>query len=313
MKKIALLCAALFLLSGCNKDPIQESPSPEITSPAPTTSQPLVTPTPTPTVSITPTPQVTPSEGIPPAVPPTLEPVPSEGWDGNLDTLTLEDFPTHLITSTPEFFSNTDPLRLIAQIPEEDTWLYGVYEPQKEQALILRVGEMWTQFDLTFMTPRGIFPQMAYGDFDGDLDLELALILYTASGTGIAVTELHIIEFGQSGIWTDNHFASGDYQAILDQSVVYRYDPLSRTVTIQAETGSITSILPEDQSDYTGPYPFGDVVSFQVEGDALSASFGAAVTYAGSAIGQYICDIHADVVYTGSAFGLANLQAVPDR
>ncbi len=309
MKKIALLCAALFLLSGCNRDSNQESPSPEITTTVPITSQLPVTPT--PTVSITPTPQVTPSESTPIIETPTWEPAPSDGWDGNFDTLTLEDFPTHLITSSPEFFAATGLLRLIAQLPDEDTWLYGVYSPQEEQSLILRVGEAWTQLDLRYMTPRGIFPQMAYGDFDGDLDMELALILYTDSGTGVAITQLHIIEFGESGIWTDNYFAPGDYQAILDQLVVYSYDQLSRTVTIQAEAGSITSIIPADQPDYTGPFPFGEIVSFQVEGDALSVSFGAAFTHVGSSVGDYIGDVTADVVYTGSAFGLANLQAVP--
>ena len=69
--------------------------------------------------------------------------------------------------------------------------------------------------------------------------------------------------------------------------------------------------VPEEQT-YTGPCGFGAVVSFLTEGDALGAVFGAAyIPNASPGNSQYIAQIQADVVYTGAAFGLANLQAVP--
>uniref|UniRef100_UPI003AB60962 hypothetical protein n=1 Tax=Intestinimonas sp. TaxID=1965293 RepID=UPI003AB60962 len=42
MKKFALLCAALFVLSGCTGNTEPGSPSPEGGSPGPVSSQPLV-------------------------------------------------------------------------------------------------------------------------------------------------------------------------------------------------------------------------------------------------------------------------------
>lgn len=312
MKKFALLCAALFVLSGCTGNTETGSPSPEGSSPGPVSSQPLVSTTPavpdSPAPEVTPTPTPTPS--LPAEPTPTLAPTDtSGGWDGDLGTLTLADFPTAL-SDGAAVAQGTEPLYLVAQLPEADTWLYGL-NPAKANTLILRVGEKWEHFDLNWLTPGVILPRMAYGDFDADMDLELALILYVGSGTGLSVEELHIIEFGDSGVWTDNYFAPDDYRAILDQSVEYLYDEPSRTLTVQAEGGSVSYAVPEEQT-YTGPCGFGAVVSFLTEGDALGAVFGAAyIPNASPGNSQYIAQIQADVVYTGAAFGLANLQAVP--
>ena len=136
------------------------------------------------------------------------------------------------------------------------------------------------------------------------MDLELALIRYVGSGTGVSVEELHIIEFGDSGVWTDNYFAPDDYRAILDQSVEYLYDEPSRTLTVQAEGGSVSYAVPEEQT-YTGPCGFGAVVSFLTEGDALGAVFGAAyIPNASPGNSQYIAQIQADVclLYTSEIY-----------
>ena len=315
MKKFALLCAALFVLSGCTRNTEPGSPSPEGSSPSPVSSQPLAGATPAvPTVPDSPAPEVTPTPMPTVSLPvePTPTPAPpgaAGGWDGELSSLTLADFPTEL-SDGAAVAQGTEPLYLVAQLPEADTWLYGL-NPANANTLILRVGEKWEHFDLNWLTPGVILPRMAYGDFDADMDLELALILFVGSGTGVSVEELHVIEFGDSGVWTDNSFAPDDYRAILDQSVEYLYDGPSRTLTIQTEGGSVSYAVPEDQT-YTGPYGFGAVVSFFAEGDALGAVFGAAYPpdgYYGN--GQYVAKIQAYVVYTGAAFGLANLQAVP--
>ena len=239
MKKFALLCAALFVLSGCTGNTETGSPSPEGGSPGPVSSQPLVSTT--PAVPDSPAPEVTPipTPSVPAEPTPTLAPTDtSGGWDGDLGTLTLADFPTAL-SDGAAVAQGTEPLYLVAQLPEADTWLYGL-NPAKANTLILRVGEKWEHFDLNWLTPGVILPRMAYGDFDADMDLELALILSVGSGTGVSVEELHIIEFGDSGVWTDNYFAPDDYRAILDQSVEYLYDEPSRTLTVPAEAGSVS-------------------------------------------------------------------------
>lgn len=156
-------------------------------------------------------------------------PLPEETFDP--DALTLDDFPTQLITSGTAVLEGTEPLYLIAQIPDHDTWLYGL---SGGYGLILRVGAQWKNLDLGYLTPRAVLPAMAYGDFDGDLELELALLVYTDSGTGVSIWDLHIIEFESETLWTDCWFAPPDYQAILSQIVTYTHDPSVGGVTIAA-------------------------------------------------------------------------------
>ena len=147
MKKFALLCAALFVLSGCTGNTETGSPSPEGGSPGPVSSQPLVSTT--PAVPDSPAPEVTPipTPSVPAEPTPTLAPTDtSGGWDGDLGTLTLADFPTAL-SDGAAVAQGTEPLYLVAQLPEADTWLYGL-NPAKANTLILRVGEKWEHFDL---------------------------------------------------------------------------------------------------------------------------------------------------------------------
>lgn len=316
MKKIMTFCAAcLLLLSGCTGG--QEAASPSPTASVPPSATPLavetaaVSPTPTPAEIAAPVVTEAPVE-IPPVE--TVEPEEDKGWDGSADTLTLNDFPTQLSGGgevaeiVAEQSVDGAALFLIAQIPESDTWLYGVCGPGQESSLILRVGARWEQFDIPFLPPAPILPQIYYGDFDGDMTLELAL-LTCGGGADVSVCGLNVVEFGDGGGWSALAFDPADYTAILDQSVGCAYDPETNVATLQAGESSLTLNF----TDWGYPEPgepvtaaCGGAVSFTVDGDAIYGSFSVGVDAPNVPAGAMssVAGVSADVVYTGSAFGL---------
>lgn len=323
MKKFVLICAACLLaLAGCTPRQSAESTPPvqPVSTPTPAVT-PLVADTAEPVPTATPAPVETtavPAETLAPSTPietPVTEPtqplptesVQPEGWDGDPDKLTLADFPTQLANG-PELSAGTKPLYLIAQLPDSDTWLYGM--GGTDTGIILRVGENWKYFDVRYLTPRMILPQMYYGDFDGDMDLELAVLTYSDSGTGVSIWTLSIVEFGDTG-WSILTFQDTDYKAILEQSVLCSYDAATNVVTLQLGEQTLPVDLTALGYDApTGPVEsyVGQIVSFQVEGDTITGRF--AVGVHAPNIGYtlfYPAEIHANVLYTGTSFGLGDL------
>ena len=310
MKKISLLCVCFLLLAGCAAGPNAESTAPSIAPVAPSV-QPAPSKEPvqsealsSPSLEVVETPL--PSETVP------IESGAPVQWDGNLETLTLDLFPTVLSTGE-EAAKNDSPLYLVAQIDGQNIWLYGL---SGGQGLILRVDDMWQYFDLPYhLSPRNILPAISYGDYDGDMQFEVALQIYTGSGTGISVYDLHIIELSGDGAWTDTWFDPDDYRAILDAGITSAYDEAENILTVSAGESTIAVDLtaagyPEPGSPVEAH--FGRVVGFSCSGDTITASFGI-VADAPSIppLGLYPLDLQATIVYTGSTFGLSDLTLFP--
>ena len=322
MKKLIAFCAAcLVTLAGCTPGGA-ESTAPETPVPTPPSATPLsteevaATPSPTPLVESS-APVVLPTESLPPE---TTPPAPTgsgseePAWDGDPDTLTLDDFPTQLTTDLAAAISSLEGdsagLYLVAQLPDADTWLYGFYGPGETQGLILRVGTEWQSLDIPFVTPAGALPAMAYGDYDGDLDLELAIVTHQGSGTGVNVWGLSVVDFSE-GPWELFQFIPADYEAILDLSLTSTYDAERNVATLQA--GEAVLELDLTALGYSDPggevaASLGGWVLFTAQEDTLSATFSIDLNAPGlPAQGlQYAALLQADVVYTGSAFGLGD-------
>lgn len=306
MKRYLLFgMVCLLILSGC-ADPGQaalSTPPPSSAAPSAAPSDRPEAPTPAPTAA----PQTPPATATPAPTPaPTPEP---EGWDGNPDTLSLEDFPTQLVTLADmmqDINEEGSGLYLLAQIPEMDTWLYGLYSPVKDQKLVLRVGERWKVFDLLYLTPQTISPQIFYGDFDGDMELELAILAYTGSGTGISIETLSVVEFGETG-WTALTLQAAEYTAVLEQSVFCSHDAVEGVTRLQLGETVLDIQLPQAPGGALTSY-VGNSVHFQVEGDMIHGSFAVGLSAPDlPPTGFYPAMIRADVLYTGTSFGLDDL------
>ena len=320
LKKFITLCAACLLtLSGCTGG--------ETTAPSPETTQP-VSPTPlaveSPAPADTDAPSVTtplptdsqPVETSPAETAPVTTAVPLD-WDGDPDSLTLDDFPTQLSSGTQvaDAVAALGPeeagLYLVCQLPEQDTWLYGYYGPAKSQGLILRVGTQCQSYSPTFLTPHSLMPAMAYGDYDGDGDQELAVVNFLGSGTNVSVWGLSVVDFS-SGAWELFQFDPADYTAIVDLSLSSTYDAEADLITLQAGDASLQ--LSPTELGYPGLGPemeasLGHWIFFTTDGDAIEASFGISLWAEGMPDeGVHAAMLNANVVYTGSAFGLGDFS-----
>lgn len=311
MKKWAFLCAALLILAGCSVPAGKESPPPSdgpALTPSPGVSAtgdlPGLTATPVPAESASPA--VTPAPAVSLAPETTPEPSPSPViWNGDLNTLTAADFPT-VLSEGQALLDLSVPLHLVAQFPDLETWLYGL---PNGQGLILRVGGDWQLFDLAYLSPSLTSPTISYGDYDNDMELELALRLHVSTQTG-SVDELHILELGTPGQWADRSFSSADYRSILEESVTFTYDETLPAIFVRAGDSSVTwdaSALPEGTVLGT-EHPFGDLTSFYFDGDTITASFSMMVSLSPPAEPVHIGTLSATVLYTGTAFGLTDFN-----
>ena len=320
LKKILTLCAACLLtLSGCTGGETATS-SPETTQPVSPTPLTVESPAPTDTAApsvTTPLPTDSqPVEIMPAETAPVTTAVPLD-WDGDPDSLTLDDFPTQLSSGTQvaDAVAALGPeeagLYLVCQLPEQDTWLYGYYGPAKSQGLILRVGTQWQSYSLTFLTPQSLMPAMAYGDYDGDGDQELAVVNFLGSGTNVSVWGLSVVDFS-SGAWELFQFDPADYTAIVELSLSSTYDAEADLITLQAGDASLQ--LSPTELGYPGLGPemeasLGHWIFFTTDGDAIEASFGISLWAEGMPDeGVHAAMLNANVVYTGSAFGLGDFS-----
>ena len=320
LKKILTLCAACLLtLSGCTGGETATS-SPETTQPVSPTPLTVESPAPTDTAApsvTTPLPTDSqPVETTPAETAPVTTAVPLD-WDGDPDSLTLDDFPTQLSSGTQvaDAVAALGPeeagLYLVCQLPEQDTWLYGYYGPAKSQGLILRVGTQWQSYSLTFLTPQSLMPAMAYGDYDGDGDQELAVVNFLGSGTNVSVWGLSVVDFS-SGAWELFQFDPADYTAIVDLSLSSTYDPQTNLITLHAGDTSLErdpAALGYADLNVELEAGLGNWVQFATNGDSISAAFGITLWAPDMpATGVQAATLQANVVYTGSAFGLSDFS-----
>lgn len=307
MKKLILICAALLILAGCGSTEEGDS--------AAAGSAPVATVTVTPLASPTVKPEKKGGEESGPAASETPSPeasgtaqVGAGPWNGDLAALSLKDFPTQPATGDMIFDSSRkDYLYLVTQLPKHNIWLYGL---AGGRGVILRCGGRWEYFDLTYLTPHGALPGIAFGDYDGDGQGEVAVDLHVDENTSGGVQELHIFEVSGQ-IWTDQWLREEDYEAILEQSVRFTLDPGTHTLTGQVGVTAVSTTPSADQSalpsldGYSGS--FDEAVSFDITTNPISAAFRASLRKEHTQLIP-VGTIHADVVYTGSTFGLANLS-----
>lgn len=314
-KLLILFTACLLALTGCTGGDAQ-TPSPEMAesvSPTPLASEttaPVFTSSP-------PAPSHTPEDSPPFAEPtPTSTPAPA-GWNGDPDTLTLDDFPTQLSSGEDvaadvgALEAGSAGLYLVAQLPDDDTWLYGYCGPDDDQGLILRVGTQWQGMAIPFLTPQCLLPTMSYGDYDRDGEPELAVIVFVGGGTGTDIWGLSVVDFS-GGVWELLQFEPTDYAAIVELSLSSTYVPETDTLVLLAGDASVALDLAELGYADLGEEleaSLGSWVSFSTGADTISASFGITLWAPGMpAEGVRAATLNANVVYTGSAFGLGDFS-----
>ncbi|MFB9329958.1 hypothetical protein ACFFSY_28795 [Paenibacillus aurantiacus] len=208
-------------------------------------------------------------------------------------------------------------------LPERNITL----SPEPNGAL-LQIGEKKQLFDWVYTTPRMILPQEQVTDYDQDGNDELAVVLHVGSGTGVAIDELHIVEFegveaksddsGDSP-FVDHVFTDEDYRAQLENSLAFKTSTedgeLFGYVTLDSTTTKVS--LKPFQTGYngevTGELGYGAIVRFEAVNNKLTGTFAVGVVIENVVEPQYFGQIKADVGYKDGKFQLEGFQFIADE
>lgn len=215
---------------------------------------------------------------------------------------------------------NIEPIiEPITTISEQDINLYP-----NEEGVILKIGELQQPMDWIYSTPRQIMPVVQVNDYDLDDKEELAVVLHIGSGSGVAVEELHIVEFLDASGTTvqpfiDHNFESEKYMKLLRQSI--GFNKIDKDGELFGQIRLEGQIYEVSMKDYQKEYGlkkigdelgFGSIVHFGIENDILT--FRAAIGFSidGVAEPQYFGEITAVVSYTSGEFMLEQYRFTPN-
>lgn len=168
------------------------------------------------------------------------------------------------LTFDPEAWLE-DTLRVLADLPEEDITLYGVWlgkELDRDPWVILRRGERLDQFPaVTFSEgPRLVPSKMALADYDGDGTGELAVSTCVGTGSGVEAHRLYLFEeSGDGGFVLSASLTEEELWEQIEAAVESSYDPDTFTYSIQTAGESWRCDLSGD-SDWLAEAPMGPLV-----------------------------------------------------
>lgn len=225
----------------------------------------------------------------------------AEAVDGAM-AIPLTDLPQEMVDPA-QWSDDPQDIYLLAQLVEDDIYLYGMND---NAHVLLRQGEQRALLEWQYLTPRLILPEMKFADFDGDGGKELAVILYTGSGTGISIEELHIVTW-QGNTATDHCYQAQDYQKEMLEQVKWLYDAENSKATLHC--GYLDVYLTEQAGSHydevEGLAAFGDQVDFEVtENDKIKVKFAVGLSRTGWDMPDYIGEITAQVVYRNGKFAI---------
>lgn len=206
------------------------------------------------------------------------------------------------------------PVGKLIELPEKDVALYGVgVYPAGGSVAWLRWGDSLAEFDWKFGGPRMVMPALWCFDADSDGQEEVVAVTCGGIGTGLSISELHIVEKSEDGTLTD-YCLSRDL-----------FDELSSVMRTEAVSGRAFAVLGTELVDFTKRLPedadladmeglvAGDIVYFEIMPDS---DWGAYIRFRGSAwldgifpsMVGYVVDMTANVAYENGGFTLSEIH-----
>ena len=196
---------------------------------------------------------------------------------------------------------------LLCELPEADAAFYAVEGKDFSPALI-RWGDALAEFDWRYATPRNIAPRMWCFDFDEDGLDELVVDCYYGSGTGVSLSDLHVVEKNSDGTLTAYTFPQEALAEALGSGLGIVTAGETTCAYLGTELVDITAALGDLQPRYTGSgLALGETVGFEKTEAGMACRMGAVVD-AEKLHHWYAADITADVFYKDGEFILDGLH-----
>ena len=196
---------------------------------------------------------------------------------------------------------------MLAELPEADAAFYAVEGKDFSPALI-RWGDALAEFDWVYATPRNIAPQMWCFDFDEDGLDELVVDCYYGSGTGVSLSDLHVVEKTADGLLTAYTFPLDALRAALESDMGIVTAGETVCAYFSTELVDITEALGDLNPRYTGTgLAVGEVVTFEKAAGCMGCRMGLVVR-AEKLYHWYAAELSADVFYKDGEFILDGLH-----
>ncbi|MBQ2739436.1 MAG: hypothetical protein IJF36_04305 [Oscillibacter sp.] len=190
---------------------------------------------------------------------------------------------------------------LLAEVEEADAAFYAIEGKEFSPALI-RWGESMAEFDWAYITPRAFLPKLWCFDFDGDGEDELVVDCYYASGTGVSMSDLYVVEKEEDGTLSAVTFPAKELESALGKGLQL-FEKEGRTyAALGTITVDVTATL--EGLDFTplgSGVTVGSVRSFELQGEGMKCILGVMLD-ASDAHFYYVAEITADVLYKDGEF-----------
>ena len=163
--------------------------------------------------------------------------------------------------------NNPEGVYLLAEIPEDKVYMYvsaGV-------DVILRVKDHIQYFPWVYTSPRSGMPIMEYQDYDKDGIKEIAISLYTGTGTGVSVDDFYLVKSRQDGTLEAVKFSPAQYLPQLGERITAQYASDSGLQffidgEMAGEPVDISALT--EWAEY-GTIGMGEQIAFRADGDEM--------------------------------------------
>ncbi len=192
--------------------------------------------------------------------------------------------------------------------------LYGIVQEGSTQGVLLFSEGNCQYFDWYYTSPRMVMPDLIEGDFDGDGQEELAVILLALTGTGVSTEELILLEKRADGLWDENRYTG--YMEQIGEDLIWNYEKARHCISV-TETGTNRPIGEMDMAEafendsVFESVAYGDIVTFVPEDQELYVQLLTGVRMQGEAVVEYgSYALRARVQYDGDNFSLGDYEII---
>ena len=194
---------------------------------------------------------------------------------------------------------------LLAQ--QEDVRFYGVEGKELSPALLCWEDSM-AEFDWWYATPHAIEPELWVYDVDEDGETEVVANCYAASGTGVSLEYLYIVEKDAEGALTSYHLPWKE----LCEQVDDQLQTFSMNDGIYAALGRELLDITADVSEFNAEdlkVCMGQVARYKQGEEGLECAFGVVVEGKGIArLTTYVGVVEGTLRYEDGVFTLSDLH-----
>ena len=196
-------------------------------------------------------------------------------------------------------------LHLVAQVPQAEVALYAPLDEEMFRGVLLRRGER--QWELDWPLSQYLL-HVAWADYDGDGEQELAVGNPTAHGNLIAYEDLHILEFLPDGGMEDFQMPEELFREVILSDLKVAAKPEEARLAVQlGEQASVVFSpfpgFPEAFEETELSYTVGEERSYLFEDNSITGIYGIQV-FLGKGLPDKTAYVEAAIYYADGQFQL---------